>query len=340
MPRKMQKNSITSPEKTAKINKSNMRLKDDFMSYLRSVRRSEGTIHGYDSDLLIVMTYIMEQLDNKDFAKLSKRDIIAFQNWMVSNGNSPARIRRVKAAISSLSNYIENIVADDEPELAGYRSIVRKIENPALTPVREKTVWADGELEQLLDQLMERKQFRKACFLALAAYGGRRKSELCRFRVSDFDDSRVVCNGALYKSAPILTKGSKMLECYTLKKKFDPYLKAWMDERVAQGVESEWLFPLKSDPSQHMDATTANSWANTFSAITGRDFYWHSLRHSFVSYLIRSGIPDSVVVDILGWSSMEMLKVYNDNPKDDQISMYFDESGEINTSGKKSLGDM
>lgn len=336
----MKKNSITSPDKTAKINKGNMRLKDDFLSYLRSVQRSEGTIRGYDSDLLIVMTYIMEQLDNKDFAKLSKRDIIALQNWMVSNGNSPARIRRVKAAISSLSNYIENIVADDEPEFSGYRSIVRKIENPALTPVREKTVWADGELEQLLDKLMEDKQYCKACFLALAAYGGRRKSELCRFKVSDFTDDRVVCNGALYKSAPILTKGNKMLECYTLKKKFDPYFKAWMEERAELGIESEWLFPLKSDPSQHMEPTTANSWANTFSAITGRDFYWHSLRHSFVSYLIRSGIPDSVVVDILGWSSMEMLKIYNDNPKDDQISMYFDESGEINTSNKKSLGDM
>lgn len=340
MPRKMKQNSITSPEKTAKINKGNMRLKDDFLSYLRSVQRSEGTIRGYDSDLLIVMTYIMEQLDNKDFAKLSKRDIIALQNWMVSNGNSPARIRRVKAAISSLSNYIENIVADDEPEFSGYRSIVRKIENPTLTPVREKTVWADGELEQLLNKLMKNKQYHKACFLALAAYGGRRKSELCRFKVSDFTDSHVVCNGALYKSAPILTKGNKMLECYTLKKKFDPYLTAWLNDRAERGIESEWLFPLSSDTSKHMEPTTANSWANTFSTITGRDFYWHSLRHSFVSYLTRSGIPDSVVVDILGWSSMEMLKIYNDNPKDDQISMYFDESGEINTSNKKSLGDM
>lgn len=53
----------------------------------------------------------------------------------MENGNSPARVRRVKAALSSLSNYIENIL-DDEYE--DFRPIIRKIENPQNTPVREK----------------------------------------------------------------------------------------------------------------------------------------------------------------------------------------------------------
>lgn len=154
-------------------------------------------------------------------------------------------------------------------------------------------------------------------------YGGRRKSEIVRFRVSDFDDGRLVCDGALYKSEPILTKGGKYLECYTLAKKFKPYFDLWMKERKRKGIESEWLFPSPADPNDQLPVSTLNSWAITFSNITGRDFYAHALRHYYVSSLARAGIPDSVVTQIVGWSSQEMFAVYNDNPKDDQIGMYF-----------------
>ena len=323
MPRKTKQNKITSPEKIALINQNNMRLMEDFLIYLRSVKRSEGTIEGYRSDLLIVFTYILDSLGNKDFQKITKRDIISLQNWMISNGNSSARVRRIKSAISSLSNYCENILADDDPDFEGYRSIVRKIESPPLQPVREKTVWKDEELEALLDALIEKEDYEKACYVALAMYGGRRKSEIVRFRISDFDDDRLVCDGALYKSEPILTKGGKYLECYTLAKKFKPYFDLWMNARKRKGIESEWLFPSPTDPNEQLPVSTLNSWAITFSNITGRDFYAHALRHYYVSSLARAGIPDSVVTQIVGWSSQEMFAVYNDNPKDDQIGMYF-----------------
>lgn len=339
MGRKTVINKITSAETNALINKNNIRLKEDFLSYLKSVKRSQGTINGYDNDLMIVFTYILENLDNKDFSKLTKRDIIAMQNWFVDNGNSPARIRRLKAAMSSLSNYCENILSDDDPEFEGYRSIVRKIENPALQPVREKTVWKDSELEDLLNKLVEMKKYEKACLVALAMYGGRRKAELARFRVSDFDDSRLVCDGALYKSAPILTKGGKYLECYTLAKKFKPYFDLWMNERRENKIESEWLFPSSVDCSEHISIPTINSWVETFSRITGKDLYMHSLRHYAVSALIRAGIPDSVVIDMIGWSSSEMLKVYDDNPKDEKLGMYF-KDGDISVPEKKGLSEL
>lgn len=339
MGRKTKMNKITSAEKTALINKNNIRLKDDFLLYLKSVQRSPGTIAGYDNDLLIVFTYVLDNLNNKDFQKITKRDLIGLQNWLISNGNSSARIRRIKAAISSLSNYCENILADDDPDFSGYRSIVKKIENPPLQVVREKTVWEDAELEHLLDELMARKQFEKACFVALGMYGGRRKSEICRFKVSDFDDDKLVCDGALYKSAPILTKGNKYLECYTLAKKFKPYFDAWMQYRKETGIESEWLFPSHTDLSSNLNISTINSWTVTFSRLSGRDFYVHSLRHYFVSALSRAGIPDNVVVQIIGWSSSEMFNVYNDNSKDDQIGMYF-KDGDISAPQKKGLGDI
>ena len=321
------------------INPKNLRLKDDFLLYLKSIQRSPGTIAGYDNDLLIVFTYILDHLDNKDFQKVTKRDLIGFQNWLLSNSNSSARIRRVKSALSSLSNYCENILADDDPEFAGYRSLVRKIENPPLVAAREKTIWDDEELESLLDTLMEREKYEQACWVALAMYGGRRKSEVCRFKVSDFTPEHLICEGALYKSSPILTKGKKYLECYTLAKKFQPYLDAWMKDRRKRKIDSEWLFPDTRDKYRSLRPSTVDSWSDTFSKISGKYFYPHSLRHYFVSALSKAGIPDNVVVQILGWSSSEMFNIYNDNSKDDQISMYF-KDGDIYVGDKKDLSSL
>ena len=339
MARKTKMNKITSPEKTKRINKKNLRLKDDFLVYLKSVQCAPGTISGYNNDLLIVFTYVMEHLDNKDFQKITKRDIISLQNWLLSNGNSSARVRRIKAALSSLSNYCENILADDDPDFENYRSVVRKIKDPPLKTVREKTVWSDEELETLLAKLTAAGQYEKACFVALGMYGGRRKAEICRFKVADFSDDRLVCDNALYKSTPILTKGGKYLECYTLASKFRPYFERWMDKRKVEGIESEWLFPDGKNSERPIPSSTINSWAKTFSKITGKDFYPHSLRHYFVSALSRAGIPDNVVVQIVGWSSSEMFNVYNDNSKDDQIAQYF-KDGEIAAPANVGFGDI
>lgn len=343
MARKTRMNNLTSPELLAQVNPDNMRLKNDFLDYLRSVQRSPGTIAGYSNDLDIFFVWVLQNAKNKPFVNITKRDIVSYQGWLInSNENGPSRVRRLKAAISSLSNYCENILSDDEPEFQNFRSIVRKIESPALQPVREKTIWDDAELEDLLNQLVERKAFDKACYLALAMYSGRRKSELCRFRVSDFDDSRLVCGGALYKSAPIKTKGKgggKYIPCYTLAKKFRPYLKMWLDERARLGIESQWLFPAKENPSEQIGISTVNSWAETFTRLSGRDFYAHSLRHYFTTSLARAGIPDGVIQSIVAWESSDMVRLYTDIDADEQIGMYF-LNGDISVPDKKGFADM
>ena len=193
------------------------------------------------------------------------------------------------------------------------------------------------------DDLLASGQNKKACAVALAMCSGRRKAELCRFKVDDFKDENLVCGGALYKtSEPIQTKGfglGKYIYCYTLAKKFKPYFDAWMAERQKLGIECEWLFPAGTT-SEQMSDTTLNSWANTFSRMTGEDFYWHSLRHYFTTHLAKLGLPDNVIQDIVGWESADMVRVYKDLSAEEQISQYFDENGEIRSDAQKSLADL
>lgn len=344
MPRKTKRTQITSPEKMAQINKNNLQLKEDFLLYLQSIQRSPGTIAGYESDLNIVFTYVLDNLDNKDFQTISKRDLIRLQNWMVQQELSPARIRRLKAAISSLSNYCENILSDDDPEFEGFRSIVRKIENPPLAPVREKTIIEEETLEKALDSLVERKRYDLACMLALAMCSGRRKSELVLFKTSYFDDSNLIYGGSMYKTPEkIKTKGrgnGKFIHCYTLSGQFKPYLELWLKEREVRGIsDSEWLFPSGRDSRDHISVATMDAWADTLSRVMGIDFYWHSLRHFFTTKLSRSGIPDGAIAKLISWESVDMVSVYNDVSDDEMLERYFDADG-IKAVEAKSLSSL
>ena len=134
MGRKTVMNDLTTPEEIAAYNSENRQLKEDFLESLRSTQRSPGTLKGYNSDLDIFFVWNMKYNGDKSFVNLTKRNIVAFQNWLITdNKNSPARVRRIKSALSSFSNYIENI-CDDEYE--NFRPIIRKIENPVNTAVR------------------------------------------------------------------------------------------------------------------------------------------------------------------------------------------------------------
>ncbi len=341
MGRKTKINKITSPALIAQINPKNARLMNDFLDYLRSVGKAESTVKAYTSDLYIFFVWVLQNADNKYFPEISKRDIVAYQNWLLrDNENSPARVRRLKATLSSLSNYIEAILDD---ELPGFRSIVRKIENPVNEPSREKTVLTEEQCDTLQNYLVGHGQFEKACCFALARYSGRRKSELVRFKVSYFDDENIIY-GSLYKTPEkIRTKGrgvnGKMLTCYVLAKPFKPYFDLWMEKRKELGIESEWLFPDKDNPEKHLPISTLNSWAETFSKILNVNYYHHAMRHNFATSPVKAGLPDSVVTDIIGWSSQDMLKIYVDLDKDEQIGKYF-KDGEIVAQKQTDLSDL
>lgn len=341
MGRKTKQNKICTPELIDGINPQNKRLMKDFLDYLRSVGKAETTIKVYTSDLNIFFVWAEQNADNKYFPDISKRDIVAYQNWLLrDNENSPARVRRLKATLSSLSNYISNILDD---ELPNFRAIVRKIENPVNEPAREKTVLTEEQADELLAYLVEHEKYDKACCFALARYSGRRKSELMRFKVEYFTDENIIY-GSLYKTPEkIRTKGrgvnGKMLTCYVLAKPFKQYLDLWMKQREEQGIESEWLFPDKDDPTQPLPISTLNSWAETFSNILGVDFYWHAMRHFFTTALSKANLPDSVIKTIIGWDSLEMVGLYKDIDDDEEIGKYF-QDGEIVGVKQANLSDL
>lgn len=338
-------NQITSEEKMKDVNPENLELENDFIEYLESIDRAKGTIKQYRANLHVFWCWNLEHNKNKFFVDLSKREIAKFQSYCINEwGWSPRRTRTVKATLSSLSNFIENILDD---EYDGYKPIVRKIESPADEAVREKSIFQMEDLQPLLDTLIESEEYEKACLVALAIYSGKRKAELARFKVSYFDDENLICGGALYKTPEkMVTKGrgsrGKLLDVYILAKQFKPYLDLWLEERSGLNIESDWLFPKFKDgqwTDEHIEISTLDSWARTFSRMIGKPVYLHALRHFFTTQLLEQNLPEGIVQTIQGWSSADMLRIYDDRSSDSQLEKYFGENG-IQNVDKKSLDEL
>lgn len=339
-------NNITDEESLSQILPENKQLQSDFLEYLQSIDRSPATIAQYKSDLDIFFVYNLKNNSNKKFVNITKRDFIRFQNHALNEWQwSPKRIRRVKSVISSLSNYIEDIL-DEEEGYEGYKTVIKKIESPVNDTVREKTIFEPEEIQELLDVLVSEGKYMRACVVSLAINSGRRKAELPRFKASWFTDDNVIF-GSIYKTPEtVQTKGrgsrGKMLTLYTFKKDFDPYLKLWMDERKRLGIESDWLFPRKVEGEYIDEPITTDAldgWTESFSKILGKPFYFHSLRHFYTTQALKSSLPSNVVQELVGWSSADMVNLYDDSSAEDMFAKYFDKNG-IKQVEQKTLSDI
>ena len=346
MARKTKKVFATTPEEISMINPDNLELIEEFILFYETTDHSAKSVRVTRSNLNIFFVWLMKNRKNKDFCEVKKKDILAYQSYLMKEGLSPARVRALKSSLSSLSTYIEDML-DEEEKWEDFRNIINKVKNPILAPVREKTVLEDEQVQRLLDHLVEKKQYQRACALALAWASGCRKSEILRFKVSYIDDSNLKFGGALYMTPEkIKTKGrgqqGKLLEKYILASKFKKYFDLWMEERERLGIpkEVDWIFVSKENGEiVQMRESTLDSYAKVFSRVLGQEFYWHCLRHNFTTEMLRSGIPAEVVKEVVGWSSTDMVGVYDDRAKDEVLGQYFSEDG-IKQVESKSLTDL
>lgn len=335
-------NAIVTEELWEKVNKENKLLLKDFCDYKRSSDKSPATIHQYESVLRVFFVWNLQNNDNKFFVDVKKREFIRFFNYMVTElKSSPNRIINVRATLSSLSNYIEDIL-DEEYE--GYRNVILKIETVAKEPVRQKTVMSAEQVQNCLDKLVAEKKYQIACYLALAVASGARKAELLRFKCDYFKDENIVF-GCMYKTPEeIKTKGrgsrGKMLHKYTFVKQFKPYFDLWMNYRKENNIESEWLFVIKREDGYGQAAVcNANTWAHTIEKYMGIPFYSHACRHYWCTELKRQGLPDDVIKELQGWSS-DMVSCYSDVSIDETLEKYFDEDGVRTDLKKTKLSDL
>lgn len=325
MSRKVQKNPLTDEKSLQTVKPENKLLLRDFVSYLKSIDRAPSTIYEYRKNIEAFLVYNLIHNHNKDFTEITKRDFIRFQDYALYTLNwSPNRLHCVKSSLSTMSNYIEHILDDEYP---GYKNIIQSIESPIVRKVMTKTVFEDEELESLLDYLVKHDKIRQAAALALAMYSGRRKSELFRFKLSDFSDSNIIYDSLWKTTNPVKTKGrgsrGKQIHLYVLKDPFKPYLDLLLEDYKKHGIHGDCMFVSYKFHNKPLSIESLNEWANDFTKILGKDFYWHSIRHYFTTMLIKNNVPIDIIIDMVNWDSASMLQVYSDLTRDANIGKFF-----------------
>jgi integrase len=307
------------------VSKQNRQLVKEFIDYCKANDRSAQTIKQYEAQLKVFFCWNYNENDDKFFIDLKKRDFVRYLGYLRGLGLSSNRVASLKSAISSLANCIEVL---DEDLYPNFRNLIKSLEPVHKTPVREKTVLTDEQVEECLNKLLEQNQCQIACALALSLASGMRKAELTRMKVEFFDEKHLVFDDKMYKTGIIKTKGhgssGKQIPKYVLRDKFQPYFDAWMKQRAERGIESPWLF-VTAGEGKFIQATVSqmNTYAEKIGALMGVPFYFHCMRHLWTSNMQRAGFPDSVIAEIQSWESLEMVKRYSDIPTEERLAQFF-----------------
>jgi site-specific recombinase XerD len=318
MSRKTFKKVITSPELLEQVNIENKKLMERFLKE-KNTRCSDKTIEGYFSDLNIFFVWNLINNDDRFFVDIKKIEFADFFSFAVEELQwSSARFGRVRSALSQLSEFIEKFYDEKYPK---FRNVILKvIEGMPKNPVREKTILSEKQVNDLLDYLKNTiNKPQEACLLALAISSGARISEWLRFTTNLIDENNTAFNDMfLETSKPIKTKGftksGKIIFKYLIKDIFLPYYKDWLIERdkimQENNKQHDFIFIKKNGEPAEVD--TVRSWIMKWEKFLGVDFYPHCLRHYIVTYLTRLGLGSDFIIEIMGWSSAEMYKIYND----------------------------
>lgn len=323
MPRKTFKKVFVTEELISQINSENKKFVARFIKE-KSTRSSKTTLPAYQSDANIFFVWNLLYNDNKIFTEIKKIEFADFFSFVVDEMQAgSSRQNRLRSFLSSLSNFIEKFYDSEYPN---FKNIVLKtIESAPKEPRREKTILSESQVNDLLHYLST-VDSQRACWVALAAYSGSRFSELLRFTTDLLDENHTAFGDLFMETTrTVKTKGrgrdGKLLYKYILKDKFLPYYKKWLEDRSIlmekTGQSHNYIF-INQDGTPATDST-ARYWVSTIEKYLKVPFYPHCLRHHLVTEFSKKNIPPMLIKDLVGWSGLEMVSLYDDSSSKDKI---------------------
>lgn len=323
MPRATYRKKIVTDELTSQIDAGNIKLMERFLKE-KNTRSSDTTVSGYRSDLLIFFCWNVIENENKFFIDIRKIEFSDFFAYVTTELKwQSARFSRLRACLSSFSNFIEKYYDDVYPN---FRNVILKsVENMPKSATREKTVLSDEQIDKLKEHLTDNEMFQELCLLSLAIGSGARINELLRFKTSDIDENNTVFDGLFIKTlSQIKTKGrtktGKLLYKFILKSEFMDNYKKWIAVRSkimeSKGVEHDFIFiDRNGNPATE---GVIRGWSQKWEEFLGVPIYFHAFRHYMVTKLSKLGLSPDFIQNVVGWASVELVATYDDSNFEDK----------------------
>ena len=306
------------------VNKDNKQLVKEYMEYISATDKSPDTKNSYLHNLKLFFQWILNERDNKFFADLKKRDYMSWLSYLVDTQKlSPSRVRQLRSTVSSLSNFCENVLADEEPSLKDYRNLILKIPAPPLEQVREKTFLSDEQIHKLLDWLEVQQAWKHCLYIVLSFGTGARKGEVRQFKRSDFVEDNL--QNGMYKTSVKRAKGrgrqGKQRSFLVQAEMIDKYLKLYLETR-SDDLDDLFITKYRGKLSS-VSTNTFNNWCNKYSEYLGVPVYPHCYRSSIATVLKERGKEVSKIQKMLGHKDLTTTMIYIRDTDEDDIADLF-----------------
>lgn len=306
------------------VSEENKILVKEFMEYVSATDKSPETKRVYIHNLKLFFQWVLNERENKFFAELKKRDFMSWLSYLVDTQKlSPSRVRQLRSTISSLSNFCENVLADEDKRFENYRNLILKIPAPPLESVREITYLSDEQINKLLDWLEEQQAWKDCLYIVLSFYTGARKSEVRQFKISDF--TKDTLQNGMYKTSLKRAKGRGKIgkQRYFLipQEIVDKYLGLYLTTRV-DDLDDLFVTKYKGKVNS-ASLNTFNHWCDKYSEYLGIPVYPHCYRSSIATMLKERGKDPVKIQKMLGHKDISTTMGYiRENDEEDIIDLF------------------
>ena len=275
----------------------NKDYRDLVNEYLRQIRTKQ-TRKQYTSALKQFGWYLYDKLGNKNYWEITKREANNYVNYLLDLNMSSSIINMKKSTISSLNNYIETYIVDDDERFSTFRNFMRGLKpvDKTMTNDKSKVVTMD-EYNVAIASLKKQDKLLEIAWLSMAFYTGSRRNEIRQLK-TEILTYPIKENGTYVSSHLIRGKGKGQTgKVFSV----DIPLIALRHAREyveARGFDNEYIFAYKD--KRGSESVIYESWANDFcdkilNKILNRKITPHILRHSCITRLLEQGADINVV---------------------------------------------
>lgn len=308
-----------------KVDEDYRYLVDEFVSVQNF---SPQTKKQYISALRQFGWFKYKSLNNKPFYKITKRDFLRYLSYLRDDRKmSSSAINFRKSSVSSLCNYIENVVAEEDENYKDFRNFTRGLPAIPKNRVYDKQQVTYEEYEYMMKVLEEDENYLGMAWLATAFLVGARRSEIIQFRTEMLDYE--IPEGKKYIMSHVVRGKGSSIDGKPLKYMIDlkvlPYWRKWIEVR---GYDHEYIFTTKHNGKVNV---MSESWANYFCAnvlspILGRRINAHIFKASCITYHLERGVPLQIVSKFIAQheSPETTIKHYDLRDFEDERDKIFD----------------
>lgn len=269
-------NKIFDEEKWKQVNQENKTIMEDFLLEYKARKMKESTLKQYKNDCRIILLFVLDNCDNRPLTELRKRDFRNLSLWLSDTLEvSNARTNRLMSCCRSMLTYVEE---DDDYDYDN--NLAAKVKGLPKEHVRDIVFLDDSVILELVDKLMEKKDYKKATLVALLYDCGSRKNEIAQVEKESFyDESKNLTNKLIGKRGKIYRAVYHSLTKKCVKK----YLEERGEDDVKELFITEGGFPARAE--------VLYDWIISLrpivEEITGKEskITVHTFRHSFIQNL-------------------------------------------------------